>query len=60
MWCHLLLLFGSYRVNFGEASIWRYFGLDPHDYFHLGYVFWIHFIITKELLKKLTGGFKVV
>jgi hypothetical protein len=23
-------------------------------------VFWIHFIISKEFLKDLTGGFKVV
>jgi hypothetical protein len=59
-WCHLLLFFGSYRVNFGDASIWPCFGLDPHDSFHLGYVFRIHFIISKELLKDLTGGFKVV
>jgi hypothetical protein len=36
--------------------------LEPHMVltFHLGYVFQIHFIITKELLKDLTGGFKVV
>jgi hypothetical protein len=44
-------------MNFGEASIWRCFGLDPHDSFHLDYVIRIHFIITKELLKDLTGGF---
>jgi hypothetical protein len=48
VWCHLLFFFGSDRVNFSEASIWRCFGLDPHDYFHLGYVFRIHFIISKE------------
>jgi hypothetical protein len=34
--------------------------LDPHDSFHLGYVFRIHFIITKELLNDLTGGLMVV
>jgi hypothetical protein len=60
VWCRLLFFFGSYRANFSEASIWRCFGLDPHDSFHLGYVFRIHFIISKELLKDLTGGFKVV
>jgi hypothetical protein len=60
VWCHLLLFFRSYRVNFGEASIWRCFGLDPHDSFHLGNVFRIHFIVSKELFKDLTGGFKVV
>jgi hypothetical protein len=60
VWCHLLLFFGSYRVNFGEASVWRCFGLDPHDSFDLGYVFRIHFFITKELLKDLTGGLKII
>jgi hypothetical protein len=60
VWCHLLLFFRSYRVYFGEASVWRCFGLDPHDSFHLGYVFRIHFIISKELLKDLTSGFKVL
>jgi hypothetical protein len=34
--------------------------LDPYDSFHLVYVFRIHFIITKELLKDLTGGFKII
>jgi hypothetical protein len=52
--------FGFYRVNFSEASVWRCFGLDPYDSFHLGYVFQIHFFITKELLKDITGGFKVL
>jgi hypothetical protein len=43
------------RRAYGDAA-----GLDPHDSFHFGYVFRIHFIISKELLKDLTGGFKVV
>jgi hypothetical protein len=60
MWCHILLFFESYRLNFGEASVWRCFGLDPHVSFHFGYVFRIHFIVSEELLKDLTGGFKVV
>jgi hypothetical protein len=59
VWCHLLLFFEFYRVNFGEASVWRCFGLDPHDSFHLNYLFQIHFIISKELLKDLTTGLKV-
>jgi hypothetical protein len=60
VWCRLLFFFGFYRINFGEASVWRCFGLDPNDYLHLGNVFQIHFIISKELLKDITGGFKVV
>jgi hypothetical protein len=59
VWCRLLF-FESYRVNFGKASVWRCFVLDPLDSFHLANVFQIHFIISKELLKDLTGGFKVV
>jgi hypothetical protein len=35
-------------------------GFDPHDSFHLGYVFRIHFIISKELLKDLACGFEVI
>jgi hypothetical protein len=58
VWCRLLFFFRSYRVNFGEASIWRCFGLDPHDSFHLDNVFRIHFIISKEILKDLTSGLR--
>jgi hypothetical protein len=38
----------------------RCFGLDPHDFFHLGYVFRVHFIIAKELSKYVTSGLKIV